>query len=186
MVQEAVSSFDLKKGRAIKETRNGVAYFTEWKQRAIEIMLADDELMKLMLYSTVDWDDNPSPTEEERIDLIGKQIFQYSRIDTIAKEQKSYIGMGISNIALDEGFRRFSNEYISGYFYFHILSDIEIMDTNNGVRIDRILNRIYALFTNREGFGMGRMNPVTVYEKWVDNNTHGGYIIGFKVVELKS
>ncbi|MBS4462302.1 hypothetical protein JXA27_06985 [Aerococcaceae bacterium zg-B36] len=165
--------------------RKGLLHFTQWKQKAVELLLQDDELMKLLTYHTEDWNDMPNVSEEDRYKLVDTQIYQYSFIDTIAQEQKSYIGIGMSHYSPDEGFRRFSNEYISGFMYFYILVDRNIITTNVGCRTDLILGRIYDIFQGCEEFGMGEIRPESVLERWVDNSTHGGYTIGFKIVEMK-
>lgn len=164
--------------------RNGALNFTQWKQRAIEAMLRDDELMKLLYYNTEDWDTKPNLTEEQKFGLLKNQIFTYSFIDKIAQDKKSYIGMSLSHFAKDEGFRRFSNRYISGYLYFNVLVAIGIMDTTLGDRADLIIARLYDIFQDNKSVGMGEMKAETIIERWVDNGTHGGYVIGFSLTDL--
>ena len=186
MVVVAKNSFDEKRNGYKKPVNNGISRFTEWKQRAVEMLLEDKELIKLLVYSTEDWNTRKDVSESDKYKLVNSQIFQYPYIDSIAQEQKSYIGLGISNLALDEGFRRFSYQYISGYLYFHVICDRQIMNTNTGVRQDLIADRIYKIFSSNEKFGVGEINFATMYEKWVDNNSHGGYVMGFRITELKT
>lgn len=164
--------------------RGGLLKFTEWKQAVKGRMLQDEELMKLLVYNTEDWNDKPKVREEQCYGLLGEQIYDFSYIDEIAKEKKSYIGISLNHFAKDEGFRRFSNRYIMGYLYFHILVDIGIMETETGARADLILARLYELFQDDRTLGMGEIKVETVLERWHDKGTHGGYVVGFRITDL--
>ncbi|HFI0463187.1 TPA: hypothetical protein ACGO1T_000531 [Streptococcus suis] len=174
----------VRRDREVAKPRGGLLKFTEWKQATLEKMLQDEELMKLLIYHTEDWDSKPAVRSEQREGLIGHQIFTHSFIDELAKEKKSYIGVSLSHFAKDEGFRRFSNRYIMGYLYFHILVDLGIMETNTGSRADLILGRIYEIFQDNTTLGMGEMKVETVIERWHDKGTHGGYVMGFRLTDL--
>lgn len=168
-----------------KKPRQGVTNFTKWKQEAIQMLLEDDELMKLLCYSTEDCLAKPAPTEDEREALIYKQIYPYRFIDEISENKMSYISMGMSNFVPQEGFRQFSDDYIQGYFYFHILVDRSIIKTDTGCRNDLILSRVYDIFQEKRVIGMGECRMETMLELWQQNGSYGGYTIGFRVVDLK-
>ena len=85
-----------------------------------------------------------------------------------------------------EEYRLFSEQYVSGLFYIYLLSDIEIMETNQGIRTDLILKEVYRSLDGLDSLiGMGKLGVETQLPLWVDNNSFGGYSIGFKVSDLK-
>ena len=53
-----------------KKPRNGILGFTKWKQQAIEELLKDDILMKLLKYGTSDCLSKPSLSQDERESLV--------------------------------------------------------------------------------------------------------------------
>lgn len=168
-----------------KKTRQGLLNFTKWKQEAIAKLLTDDELMKLLYYSTPDCLRQKSLTEDQRHSLLDKQIYPYRYIDQIAEKKKSYISMGMSNFVPQEGFRQFSDDYIQGYFYFFVLVDRSIINTDTGCRTDLVASRIYELFQEQKVFGMGEARLEACTELWEQNNDFGGYTLGFRVVDMK-
>lgn len=170
-------------GRPKPEFR-GLSFLTKWKQDAIEVMLNDDELMKLMYYDTEDWNMKPAPTMDQREELINTQIYKYRFIDSGGMKKKSYVSMGVSGMVPLEEYQVFSNKYLEGYFYFYVLCERDIMNTNAGVRSDLIAERLYHLFEGTE-FGTGKIRMESFIEFWSDNNTHGGYTIGFNTAEMR-
>lgn len=171
--------------KARKAPNKGIMQFTKWKQAAIEKMLADDELMKLLTYTTKDWKSRSDVSEEARYDLLDKNIFQYKFIDPIADKQESFVSMGLAYFAPQEGFRQFSDDYIMGYFYLYILCSRHIRSTHQGDRADLIASRLYDILQSSRGIGMGELRMETQGEIWADNNSHGGYFLGFQVVDFK-
>lgn len=165
--------------------KRGVMKFTEWKQKAMDMMIADEKLVKLLKYDTEDALFKPNVSKEEAEKLINSRIFGYRYNAETVKETISFIGMGLANFVPQEGFRQFSDDYIMGYMYFYILVDTEIMRTETGYRQDLILDRIYEIFIESRGFGMGELKLETCLELWQHNNKFGGYTVGFRVVEMK-
>ena len=168
-----------------KRPKKGLLQFTKWKQIATEKLIEDDELMKLLKYNSKDWSRRPNVPMDDRYDLVDKNIFQYSYIHTIAEDSKSYVAMGLAYFAPQEGFRQFSDDYVMGYFYFHVLCARSIRSTNTGDRADLIAGRIYDIFQESKYFGIGELRMQTQNEIRQDNNTHSGYTIGFHIVEFK-
>lgn len=164
---------------------NGLANFTQWKQEAMDKLLKDDVLMKLMCYPTEDCLVRPNVTQQQRKDLIYKQIYPYKFADQIAEKKMSYISLGMSNFVPQEGFRQFSDDYMQGYLYFYILVDRGILKTKTGVRSDLILDRVYRIFQGQQIFGMGEARVEAMVENWQQNNDFGGYTLGFRVVDMK-
>lgn len=158
---------------------------TKWKQKAIDELLKDDKLMKLLKYPTPDCLSKPDLTEDERLDLVNNQIFGFRYIPQVAETQKSYISMGVGGFVPQEGYRQFSNEYLMGYFYFYILVDNAIFVIDNGWRQDAIMERIYHIFNDSRIVGIGEMRLETQLENWQQNNNFGGYTLGFRVVSLR-
>lgn len=168
-----------------KKTRHGVINFTKWKQEAIERLLSDDELMKLMYYESPSCLNEKSLTQDERDSLVHNQIYPYRYIDNIATTKKSYISMGMSNFVPQEGFRQFSDDYLQGYFYFYILVDRSIINTDTGCRNDLILSRVYELFQEKRIFGIGELRMEICTEFWEQQSGYGGYSVAFKIVDFK-
>jgi hypothetical protein len=171
--------------RRNKNYPRGIMKIGEWKQRAMELLLADDELVKLLKYDTPDALLKDNLTEEERFELIDKSIIGHRYNPKPVSEQKSFITMGLSNWVPQESFRQFSDDYIMGYFYFYILVDVQIMKTDTGYRHDLILSRIYDIFQESRFFGMGELKMETCIDLWEQNNSFGGYTVGFKIMEVK-
>ena len=168
-----------------KKPRNGILGFTKWKQQAIEELLKDDILMKLLKYGTSDCLSKPSLSQDERESLVHDQIYDYSFVDHISEKKKSYISMGFSNFVPQEGFRQFSDDYIQGYFYIYILVDRSIIETDTGCRNDLIAGRVYELFQEKRIFGMGETRMEACTEIREQSSGYMGYTRGFKVVDLK-
>ncbi|WP_461199368.1 hypothetical protein [Enterococcus sp. N249-2] len=168
-----------------RKKRNGIMNFTKWKQEAVSRLLEDDELMKLLYYSTEDCLAKKDVPMEVRESLLNTQIFEYRYIDQIADKKKSYISMGLANFVPQEGFRQFSDDYIQGYFYFYILVDRGIINTATGCRTDLIAGRIYEIFQEQKVFGIGEARLESLVELWQQSNDFGGYTLGFRVVDMK-
>lgn len=191
MVVSARGSFNKRDGQGYVNARhnrdqptNGLKYITEWKQLAIEKILQDETLVKLLHYPIENWNEQSDLNQEQIDALMYKNIFPYRFVSEIAEKQQSYISIDVANFVPLEEFRLFSNKYIHGYLYFHIMCDIGIMRTHSGVRSDLIAGRIYELFQLSTGIGMGTLEMETTLPLWTDNNHFGGYTIGFKLSEM--
>lgn len=168
----------------------GLSNFTKWKQEAISRLVLNENLMKLMYYNTPDALSKPTPTEEQISRMVSpgkdQQIFQYRYVGNLATRQTSYISMELAYFRPLEEYRLFSEQYVSGLFYIYILSDIEIMEVNQGIRTDLILKEVYRSLDGLDSLiGMGKLGVETQLPLWVDNNSFGGYSIGFKVSDLR-
>ena len=168
----------------------GLSNFTKWKQEAISRLVLNENLMKLMYYNTPDALSKPTPTEEQVSRMVSpgkdQQIFQYRYVGNLATRQTSYISMELAYFKPLEEYRLFSEQYVSGLFYIYILSDIEIMEVNQGIRTDLILKEVYRSLDGLDSLiGMGKLGVETQLPLWVDNNSFGGYSIGFKVSDLR-
>ncbi|UDM72741.1 hypothetical protein [Vagococcus fluvialis] len=168
-----------------KFNNHGVMNFTEWKQRAMELMCKDEDLCKLLKYDTPDALSKPKLSEDESYELVDTHIFGYRYNPVPVAKTGSFIGMGLSNFVPQEGFRQFSDDYLMGYLYFYILVDTEIMKTDTGYRQDLILSRIYEIFHESREFGVGETRVETIVELWQHNNKFGGYSAGYKIIEMK-
>lgn len=183
---ETISSRPSSNGKSrVRNYKRGVMKFTEWKQKAIDMIISDEKLTKLLKYDTPDALFKPVVSTEEAEALVNKRVFGYRYNAETVKETISFIGMGLANFVPQEGFRQFSDDYIMGYMYFYILVDTEIMQTETGYRQDLILDRIYEIFSDSNGFGMGTLRLETCLELWQHNNKFGGYTVGFRIVEMK-
>lgn len=168
----------------------GLSNFTKWKQEAISRLVLNENLMKLMYYNTPDALSKPTPTEEQISRMVSpgkdQQIFQYRYVGNLATRQTSYISMELAYFKPLEEYRLFSEQYVSGLFYIYILSDIEIMEVNQGIRTDLILKEVYRSLDGLDSLiGMGKLGVETQLPLWVDNSSFGGYSIGFKVSDLR-
>lgn len=168
----------------------GLSNFTKWKQEAVNRLILNKNLMKLMYYSTPDALSKPTLTEEQMSKMIApgkdQQIFQYRHVGNLATTQTSYISMELAYFKPLEEYRLFSEKFVSGLFYIYILSDVEIMETNQGIRTDLILKEVYRSLDGLDSLiGMGKLGVETQLPLWVDNNSFGGYSIGFKVSDLR-
>lgn len=168
----------------------GVANFTKWKQAAVERLINNEDLLKLLYYDSPDALSKAPLTEEQISEIVSpgenQQIFQYRYVSNLAKRKTSYLSMDLSYFKPLEEFRLFSEKYVSGYLYIYILSDIGIMEVNQGIRADLILSEVYRSLDGLDSvIGMGKLGIETQLPLWVDNNAFGGYSVGFKVSDLK-
>ena len=157
----------------------GLSNFTKWKQEAISRLVLNENLMKLMYYNTPDALSKPTPTEEQISRMVSpgkdQQIFQYRYVGNLATRQTSYISMELAYFKPLEEYRLFSEQYVSGLFYIYILSDIEIMEVNQGIRTDLILKEVYRSLDGLDSLiWMGKLGVETQLPLWVDNNSFGG------------
>lgn len=163
----------------------GLKQLTQWKQIIVEEIMKDEELLKLLYYSTEDCLNRPNLTDEQKQELLDENIYQYRFIDSISNDKKSYISMDFAHFKPFEGFRLFSDDFLHGYLYIYILCDIEIMKTNSGIRTDLISGKVYDIFQGYQGIGIGELRLETQLPLWVDNNHYGGMTLGFMVADFK-
>lgn len=162
----------------------------EWKQRVLETIAMDDELSKLLWYNTEDALSRDSLTEEQKYELVDstsehRRIYSTRYTKKVIMDQQSFIGMGIAGFAPQEVHYQYSDTYVIGYLYFYILVDNEIMDIDEGQRQDKILERIYDLFSDSRSYGMGELRIGGLSELWEQNNKFGGYQLMMRVYDFK-
>lgn len=170
----------------------GLGNFTKWKQSVVQELIKDQILLKLVYYNTPDALEKPDLTQEQINELITynptnntQRIFQYRHISDLAIGKTSYISMDFAYFKPYEGFRLFSEKYILGLMYIYILSDKDIFETNYGIRQDLLLDRVYKILDGtRNIIGIGELKMETQLPLYADNNSFGGYSIGFKVSDL--
>lgn len=173
-----------KKGRR-KQNLQGLNNVIKWKQKATEMLINNETICKLLYYPTPDWANKPNLTQGQKDELLQNNIKQYRYIDGIATKKTSVISLGTLQYSTLEEFRLFSNDYLQGFIIFYILCDVDIMETNQGIRADLLQQEIYNTFQAERGFGLGELILKEQQELWVDYNRAGGYTIGFKVVDIK-
>lgn len=188
MVVEARDSnkkyVDARSSLSKQKPSTGLKNVTLWKQQAIDRILKDDELMKILKYSSPDWYAKKDLTDFEKQEMYGSQVFPFKFVDNnIEEEKKSFISVDVAHFAPLEEFRLFSRKFIHGYLYFFILVDKDIMITDYGVRSDLIMGRIYDIFNNSR-IGVGEMVLATNTPLATDNNHYIGYSLGFKLAEI--
>ena len=174
-----------------RETKKAsIAMIGEWKQQMMEKIAMDDQIAKLLWYDTSDALSRPDLTDDQKAELCDptsdhRRIYPTRYTNTVAMEQHSFIGLGISGFVPQESYRQFSSKYTMGYLYFFILCDNKIMDIDEGQRHDFLLKRIYELFQDTTGFGMGTLQEGNLMEDWEQNNKFGGYVLMMKVIDMK-
>lgn len=148
-------------------------------------LIDDEEICKLIHYTTPDCLDLPNVSEEEKYELINSNIYGYRYIPNTAEKSESWISMSISGFVPQEGYRQFSDDYLMGYIYFYILVDTAIMSTDTGYRQDLIASRINSIFQGDRELGIGEIRLEHMVENWEHNNKFGGYILGYRTVDFK-
>lgn len=169
---------------------SSIAMITEWKQRVMETIAMDDELSKLLWYNSSDALSRPSLTEDQKYELVDstsdmRRIYPTKFNPNVVMDQKSFIGMGIAGFAPQEVHYQYSDTYVLGYLYFFILVDNQIMDIDEGQRQDKILERIYDLFSDSRRYGMGNLRIGGLSELWEHNNKYGGYELMMRLYDFK-
>ncbi|UNL37790.1 hypothetical protein G8B26_05005 [Limosilactobacillus reuteri] len=162
----------------------------EWKQRVLEAVAMDDEISKLLWYNSADALSRPSLTEEQKVELVDsnsnkRRVFPTRYTKNVVMDQQSFIGMGIAGFAPQEVHYQYSDTYVIGYLYFYILVDNEIMDIDEGQRQDKLLERIYDIFSDSRHYGMGELRIGGLSELWEQNNKFGGYQLMMRVYDFK-
>ena len=77
------------------------------------------------------------------------------------------------------------NKLFAFVLYFYILVDNEIMDIDEGQRQDKLLERIYDIFSDSRDYGMGELRIGGLSELWEQNNKFGGYQLMMRVYDFK-
>lgn len=175
----------LKKKNGGRLHSHSIMMITQWKQKIMDMLINDPELTKLLAYNSRDALSRRDLTEDERYDLVDKNVLGTRYLPSVVKDQKSIIGIGISGFVPQESWRQFSDKMIMGYVYFYILVDNEIMQTDTGYRQDLILARVYDLFQDSNFFGLGSLQEGNLTELWEQNNKFGGYTLMMRVVDTK-
>lgn len=171
--------------RQLHSPTSSLMRITDWKQKIMENLCMDDELSKLLEYNSTDALSRKPLNENQKLDLVNKNIFGIRYVPEVVEEQKSFISLGLSGFVPQESFRQFSERYVMGYIYFYILCDTQIMQIDEGYRQDLILARVYDLFQDKDYFGVGKIQEGNMTELWEQNNKLGGYVLMFKVTDFK-
>lgn len=169
---------------------SSVMMIGEWKQKIVETIAMDDELSKLLWYNSEDALSQPSLTEEQKYELADahsdkRRVYPVRYTPKVAIDQQSFIGMSVAGFAPQEIHYQYSDTYVLGYLYFYILVDNSIMDIDEGQRQDKILARIYDLFSDSREYGMGELRIGGLDELWEQNNKFGGYVLMMRVYDFK-
>lgn len=169
---------------------SSIAMIGEWKQRVLEAVAMDDKISKLLWYNSSDALSRPSLTEEQKVELVDsnsnkRRVFPTRYTKNVVMDQQSFIGMGIAGFAPQEVHYQYSDTYVIGYLYFYILVDNEIMDIDEGQRQDKLLERIYDIFSDSRNYGMGELRIGGLSELWEQNNKFGGYQLMMRVYDFK-
>lgn len=154
---------------------------TYYKNQAIMRMLKDQELLKLIYYTTADALSLPDLTEEEIYSLLFKNIYDTTVADDIIEEQKVLITMEFSII---EPIRR-RNDHINGHLTFYIQCHKDMMRTHRGARKDAIVKRMNVIFNSAKGIGMGEVKPESLIPFWHQRNDWGGYELTFRIGDFR-
>lgn len=181
---------------AKKLTDNGpkhvssIMKISEWKQQMMETLAMDDELAKLLYYDSSDALSRPDLTEEQKYSLVTedsghRRIYPTRYKPGVVMDQESFIGMAISNFSFPEIHYHVTSDFVMGYLYFFVLVDNKIMDIDEGQRQDRILARIYDLFSDSRKYGIGTVKVGGLSELWEQNNKFGGYQLMMRVYDFK-
>lgn len=166
--------------------RTGVlSGISDIKMKIIDTLISDMELCKLLRYGSTDVLSRPDLTEDERYALVDNAVYGYRYIPDVVKEQKSFVSMELANFVPQEGFRQFSDDYVMGYVIFYILVDQSIMKTDSGYRQDLIQGRVYDLFQENIGFGIGELRMEVLQPLWAHDNKFGGYTVSFGITDFK-
>lgn len=179
-----VKSKSLQNRKRSSDDNNIVKNITFWKHIILDKLVQDDELAKLLHYSSQDALRKSDLTGEQKISLYNDKVFGYRYNPKIIDEAEQYVTVGVSRFAPQEGFRTISDKYISGYIYFYILVNNQNMKMETGYRQDLIANRVHSLFHGNREIGIGKLQFDSLVENWEHNNKLGGYILGFKVTDF--
>ena len=158
---------------------SSVMMIGEWKQKIMETIARDNEFSKLLWYNSEDALSREDLTEAQKYELVdsdsnNRRIYPTRYNPNVVMDQQSFIGMGIAGFAPQEIHYQSSDTYVIGYLYFYILVDNKIMDIDEGQRQDKILERIYDLFSDSRSYGMGELRIGGLSEEWEQNNKFGG------------
>lgn len=182
MQQQQASIDEFKREQGDRPTRSTIlSNITYYKNQAIDRMLRDDDLMKLIYYPTGDALSLPSLTEEQKNSLVFKNIYPYTVADDIITEKISLITMEFTII---EPMRR-RTDHINGILTFYIQCHKDIMNTHHGVRKDVIVDRMDTIFNGSVGIGMNEMKPESLIPFWHQRNDWGGYELSYRVGDFR-
>lgn len=165
--------------------KNSLMKLIEWKQAIFDVLCNDNDISRLLFYPTKDALTKPLLTEEQKYDLVGTHIIDGRFKPQTVEEQTSWIGVDIANWNPQETFHQFSQRFGMGYINFYIFCDMEIQETYGGSRRDLIASRLYDLFQDKSGLGIGHTQLENFDVLYDQNNKFGGYIEQFKMWDLR-
>ena len=176
-----------------KPRHASITQISRWKQQMLETIVLDDEISKLLYYSTSDALSRPDLTEEQKYSLVDpnsemRRVYPTRYSSSVKLDQQCFIGLSVSGFVPQEAYapyRTVADNYVMGYLYFWILVDNKIMDCDEGQRHDLLLGRIYDKFQDATGYGMGTVQAGQLDEYWQDNNKYGGYVLMMKIIDMK-
>lgn len=163
----------------MEENKKGLQVFHEYKNKILEALVsADDDLIKAIANSTVNFMDTPV---DNPAGLIYSQIFpfKWTGMDILEKKQ-SYITMSFGVDRLDGGY---FNEIV---FTIYVIVHKDLMriyhnDTYK-LRTDFICEKLEEIFHKSSDFGIGKLEMIGVGEIFVSKDLPGSYLT-FRTVD---
>ena len=156
----------------------------EYKMKVLKKVLESDVIAKLLYYKSADALFRPDLTEEQKDELLYKNVYPYRFMPDTIEVQDSFITFDIGRIrALEVGYDIF-DDYKNGQVTFYLFTHTELMRTHSGIRQDLILAELSKLFNKDRTLGIGELNIRGVEVLYMHNNKFGGYTLSFTIIDV--
>lgn len=156
---------------------NNFLLFQEDMRIIFEKMMGDQELLKLLYYSSPDAVNKPDIEDNEILEYIAENNIRLVPDLTIPEKQISIVSVYMDDFSVNST----NPQYIDNFLTFEILCPVECWKMDNyQFRPMRIMHRIQSLFNNSKLNGIGRVEYVL--SKMMTIGTYSGYSMVFNLI----
>jgi hypothetical protein len=155
--------------------RNNFESLSQNKNELLSILAFDDDLAKCLVNASPNFKDNVV-TDDDKANLVYKNIFPYMKTTSTIKETGSFITMKFKYRRDSKG-----NKFKTASIIFFVFCDESIIKTNYGIlRTDYLLTCLDRLLSDtRIQSGIGKLEFDSMEDSIVDSE---GKYIGFSLL----
>lgn len=150
---------------------NSVSRLFEYKTKAINEILLNDNIIKALSDNTPQFIDNTDETIlDNRDNLLYQQVYPYLPVTSQFTDAKSYITISLGS------FNSSSSQMLDGWIRIHVLCHKSLVKTDNGQRHGFIANEINNIMFNTRGFGIGKLSEKRMEEIQIGTDYIGAFL----------
>jgi hypothetical protein len=158
-----------------------LSYFSELNtatNKAIELIIADATLMKLIYYNQKDAIYQPTVSNPQN--LLYTKIFPMAKIPTTATEASTYLSVFFDDIGQNLKNKGYRDEVLKILIVMHL----DLFPINNGIRTYSVMERIDAIFNDQyyPEIAGHNLQPVGKIRMTQFNDNFFGYALSYGMV----